>query len=298
MKTRLLPLLLFSFLVVPSTLFGWGEKGHEISTEAATFDVPNEMPQFFHEAYPELIYLANDPDRWRGAGPSLEAANPPEHFLDYEYVSALQLPPDRYAYLHLLETSGTLEKYGVSNSTPGFLPWRIAEISENLIVEWRLWRRADNPVAKREIEQEIIFMSGVLGHFVADSANPHHTTKEYNGWTRFPNPNHFRNDCDTHARFESVFISRAIDVKEVIPHVAPPQLRTDFFKTAMDSIAQSNALVERLYTIDRDGGFDVHNGTPEAREFAIARLAAGASLLRDLWWSTYKASEQAPAPRR
>ena len=31
-------------------------------------------------------------DRWRGGGPSLDAANAPDHFLDYEYVADLTLP--------------------------------------------------------------------------------------------------------------------------------------------------------------------------------------------------------------
>ena len=74
--------VLLILLFVSAPLFGWGEKGHYIVNEAATFGMPNDMPSFFYKAYPELIYLAYDPDRWRGAGESLDAANPPDHFLD------------------------------------------------------------------------------------------------------------------------------------------------------------------------------------------------------------------------
>src|SRR5205823_8418860 len=87
-------LLVSIVLLITSSAFAWGEKGHYLSNEAATFGLPTDMPIFFYKAYPELIFLAYDPDRWRGAGDSLDAANPPDHFLDYEYVAHLDLPPD------------------------------------------------------------------------------------------------------------------------------------------------------------------------------------------------------------
>jgi hypothetical protein len=76
---RLLTFILAMSLAAP--LLAWGEKGHYLSNEAATFGMPNDMPTFFYRSYPELIFLAFDPDRWRGAGESLDAANPPDHFL-------------------------------------------------------------------------------------------------------------------------------------------------------------------------------------------------------------------------
>src|SRR5712692_9681545 len=128
-------------IFVTTSAFGWGEKGHYIVNEAATFGMPNDMPTFFYKAYPGLIYLAYDPDRWRGAGESLDAANPPDHFLDYEYVADLQLPPNRYKFLSLLVSSRSLRRYGIYNDTAGFLPWKIAEMSQQLEQEFRIWRR-------------------------------------------------------------------------------------------------------------------------------------------------------------
>ena len=295
MKRALLPL---SFLFVCLPLFGWGEKGHYIVNEAATFGMPNDMPPFFYKAYPELIFLAYDPDRWRGAGQSLDAANPPDHFLDYEYVAGLDLPPDRYKFIELLRTSGTMRRYGITNTTTGFLPWKIAEMTELLTSEFRQWRFAPPRSRERDfIERDIIHVAGVLGHFAGDSSNPHHATFNYNGWI-LPNPNHYANDCEIHARFETEFVSHAIVLEDVTPGVAPPVLRTDYFKTALESIKESNSLVEKLYQLDRDGGFDVFRPvSPQGKAFAAERIAAGASLLRDLWWSAWRNSG-ARAPRR
>src|SRR5688572_23738887 len=121
---RLAPLLLIACIALPA--WAWGEKGHYFVNEAATHALPADMPHFFYQAFPELIWLGYDPDRWRDGGESLEASES-DHFLDYEYVAALKLPPNRYKYIDQLYTSGVLRRKGIENDDPGFLPWRIAE---------------------------------------------------------------------------------------------------------------------------------------------------------------------------
>jgi hypothetical protein len=294
-KRILLALLIALFA---TSAFAWGEKGHYMSNEAATFGLPNDMPQFFYQAFPEIVHLAYDPDRWRGAGESADAWNPPDHFLDYDFVADLKLPPGRYAFIALLESSGTLRKHGIANDTTGFVPWRIAEMTQLLERQFRLWRSSRPGSREREyIERDIINLAGILGHYVADSANPHHATFHYNGWVA-ANPNGYANDCEIHGRFESDFVSHAIDLADVTPRLAAPQQRTDYFETALALIRSSNALVERLYQIDRDGGFDVFRPvTKEGKDFTADRLAVGASVIRDYWWSAWRNSANRP-PRR
>lgn len=291
--------LVFTLLLSASNVFAWGEKGHYITNEAATYGLPNDMPAFFYRAFPELIYLAYDPDRIRGAGESLDGANPPDHFLDYEFVADIKLSPHRYKFISTLNSSGTLQKHRIYNDTAGFLPWRIAEMTQQLEQEFRLWRSARPGSVEREfIESNIVVIAGVMGHFVGDSANPHHATINFNGWV-MPNPNHYAYDCDVHGRFESSFVSHAVDVADVTPRLAAPQLRSnDYFTTALTFIQGSNALVERLYQIDRDGAFDTLRPVKaEGKNFAADRLAAGASLLRDLWWSAWRNSANRPPKR-
>jgi hypothetical protein len=283
-------------LLSPLPLLAWGEKGHSIVSEAATFHVPNAMPRFFHAAYPELVYLGYDPDRWRGSGVSADDLFPQDHFLDYEYVEHLDLPPGRLAFIDLLYKSGTLDRLGIRNGEAGFIPWRIAELCDLLTEQWRLWRRAPGDVERRAIEQSIIGLAGVLGHYVADAANPHHTTLNYNGWVE-ENPWGYATDCETHSRFESRFVSRAMAVGDVAPRVAPLVERSDYFATALGHVKQAHGRLHHLYSLDRDGAFSSVEIRPEAREFAAERLAAAASMLRDLWWSTWIESAN-PRPRR
>jgi hypothetical protein len=285
-------LVLLTILLAAPSLYGWGEKGHYLANEAATHATPPELPPFFHAAYARIIYLGYDPDRWRGTGPSLEAINPPNHFLDYEYVADLALPPNRYEYLQLLQTSGTLRRYGISMTTPGFVPWKIAEMSDELEQQWRLWRRTDSFSDRQQIEESIIRLAGELGHYVADSANPHHATIHYNGWVGVPNPNRYPTDCETHSRFESQFVSKHVELSDVLPHLRSIIPRTDYFETGLELIRDSQSRIETLYRLDRNGAFAYPRGSLTGKDFAADRIAVGASCMRDLWVSTWRNSEQ------
>src|SRR3954454_8312450 len=284
-------LVSIALLFTSANAFAWGQAGHLMSNEAATIGLPTDMPQFFYRQFPQLIWLGPNPDRWRGGGPALEASNSPDHEINYEYVAALTLPRDRYSFLALLTTSGTLRRFGIRNTEAGFLPWRIAEMCEQLTVEWRLWRAAAPGSPDRAfIERDIIRDFGVLGHFGADAAQPLHDTINYNGWIT-PNPNGYANDCQIHARFETEFVTHTMTTADIVAKMPAPRLRNDYFETAIGFIRQSNTLVERVYQLDKSGGFDIfRSASPEAKAFTAERLAAGASLLRDLWWSAWRNS--------
>lgn len=290
---KALVLLLLAALAVPHA-FAWGEKGHYIVNEAATRGLPNDMPHFFYRAFGDLVWLGFDPDRWRNNGESVEPATAPNHFLDWEYVEGLKLAPSRYAFIDTMYTSGRLRQHGITNAEAGFLPWAIAEEAQKLTAEFRVWRAAPAGSFERaNAERNIVNIAGVLGHYVGDGANPHHATMNYNGWAIMPNVNNYPVDCGTHSRFESAFVSHAVDVEMVVPKLAAPVLRTDYFAAAVEHVKGSNALVEHLYTIDRDGAFSPF-GPPSRTGIAFAtdRLAVGASLLRDIWWSAWKNSER------
>lgn len=284
------------FCLVSSNLFAWGEKGHLTVNEAATAGIPADMPEFFRRANADLTWLGYDPDRWKGGGESIDGANEPDHFIDLEYTNGLELPRDRYDFVALMVSSGRLRQKGLTYSETGFLPWRLTELSEKLTQQFRQWRNA-HPSERAIIERDIINTAGILGHFAGDAAQPLHATMLYNGWTD-PNPNGYANDCTIHARFETNYVSHATALSDL--KLAPPRnLGADYFAAAMEFIRASNAQVETLYRIDRDGGFDLLKpGAGEGKAFVTDRMSAAASFLRDLWWTAWKNSEQRAARRR
>lgn len=287
----------FLVLAISTPVLGWGEKGHAIVNEAATLSLPTDMPHFFYRSFPDLVWLGYDPDRWKSGGESIDATSP-DHYIDLEFLEGLNLSANRWQYVNESFRSGRLRQKGVDHADIGFLPWRIAELSEQLESQFRQWRFSRPRSGERAaLERAVINTAGNLGHYVGDAANPHHATIHHNGWLGV-NRENFAIDCGTHARFESQFVTRALTTKEVLPRVAAPSLQIDYFAAANAMIKNSNSQVIALYRIDRDGGFrPLGPISTEGFNFAANRLARGASMLRDLWWSAWKNSEK-PVRRR
>ena len=113
---------------------------------------------------------------------------------------------------------------------------------------------------------------------------------QYNGWTG-PNPNGYATDRQFHARFESIYVGSHITIGDLTPLVDPtPRVFPDVRAAIVAYLRESNGQVERLYQIDKAHPFDANTTAPENKAFAAARLAAGARMLRDLWWTAWMTS--------
>lgn len=290
---RLAPLApaasLLTLAAVAAPTLRWGAQGHEMAARAATAVLPPEMPAFFRSAEEQLVYLNPEPDRWRDrTAPEMDQAWSYDHYIDLENVSDAALgAPNRFAYLRALSAAG-LER---PDRDGGFLPFRIVELYQRLVAEWRLWRAERDPVQRGWIEERIVNDAGILGHYVTDGSQPHHTTIHFNGWAASaPNPEGYTLDRTFHARFETDFIAAHVRQSDVSARVvsAPRSLAGSVRPAVTDYIRASNAQVETLYGLDRDLGFDPSRPPrPETRDFAAERLAVGARMLADLWWSAW-----------
>jgi hypothetical protein len=66
----------------------------------------------------------------------------------------------------------------------------------------------------------------------------------------------------------------------------PKDLRGDIFDAYVAYLRHSKTYVEKVYQLEKAGGF-VGAGTPESRAFTAERLAAGASMLRDMIYTAW-----------
>jgi hypothetical protein len=283
-------------------LTAWGDAGHRMTGEAAALGLPSSMPAFFRNASRQLAYLDPEPDRWRDRGersldPALEGATAPDHFIDMEMappavLAAALRAPDRYAYLD------TLAAAGVKGVTMGLLSFRMLELSQQLREDFRLWRVAPDST-KSWIEARIIDDAGILGHYVADGSNPAHTSIQYNGWTG-PNPNGYATDKRFHSRFESAYVSANVRLSDLLPRVdTVARVFPDLRAAIITYLRETNSQVEPLYRLDKAHPFDSTTTQPENKAFAVERLAAGARMLRDIWWTAWVTSGQpVPMPSR
>jgi hypothetical protein len=282
-------------LAIPASLLAWGDAGHRMIGIAATQRLPDSMPAFFRRADQQLGYLNPEPDRWkdraeRNLDPALAGGFDPDHYIDMDLVPEAVLmralaAPNRYAY------ADSLRAAGVAVNTMGTLPFTILEQVQRLRGDFRLWRIAPDSTMRSWVEARIIDDAGILGHFVADGSNPHHTTKHHNGWVG-ENPRGFVNQPQFHFRFESAYVQTYIKLPDVLGAMSrPPRAYPDVRQAVITYLRESFSHLHTLYTIDQQTSFGLEAAnTTEQKQFAIARLAAGAEMLRDLWWTAWVTS--------
>lgn len=276
----------------------WGQAGHEMAARVATEAVPQEMPAFFREAADQLVYLNPEPDRWRNRDfREMDQAYQYDHYIDLENVPEAVVKPDgleprtRFTLLRVLYRAGIVRP----ERDVGFLPYRIVELYQRTVASWRRWRAEDDPERRRWIEELIVADAGVMGHYVTDASQPHHTTIHFNGWDAdTPNPEGYTRDNRFHSRFESGFVEAHVTVDDVRRHARrgrPPSVAGAVREAVFEHVAASHAEVETLYRIERDFGFEADRpASSKAKEFAARRLAAGADMLAALWWSAWMES--------
>jgi hypothetical protein len=297
-------LALLPLVAVPPS-FGWGNTGHTMINHLAAETLPADLPAFMRtpDAVNEIAWLGPEPDRWRGTGePELEAAQAPDHFIDIEYADMIgPLPRRRYDYIAALTaaeiTHPDLAKF-LDPQRVGFQPYITSEVWERLKSALRNYRDLS---AKHEdtkpVEAAILFYCGWLGHYVGDGSQPLHVTRNYNGWVEKDNPNGYTTERGIHWKFEGTFIDNAKipedDVQKLMTPLHPVE---DEWPAYMDYLRHTRTFTERVYQLDKVHAFD-GAGTPEGRQFAEERLAAGASELRDLIVSAWIESGK-PVPER
>ncbi len=298
---RLLFVLLVLPLVAAPSSFAWGSKGHTMINHLAAESLPSTVPDFLRTpaAIDEIAYLGPEPDRWRSrAEPELAAEQAPDHFIDLELADLIgTLPRGRYEYIADLYAYGLTHPKLASEMQPdrvGFQPYITEEVWQRLKSAMRDYRQlsAANQDT-RPVEAAIIFYAGWLGHYVGDGSQPLHTTVQYNGWTG-PNPNNYTTDHTIHARFETDFVNAAINESDVQAQMSPLQPINDEWTDYLAYLRHTNSLVEKVYQLDQQHGFE-GTGTPESRQFTAERIAAGASMLRDMIVAAWvKSAEPVP----
>jgi hypothetical protein len=299
---RFAALALLPLLAAPP-LFGWGEAGHRMINRLAAEGLPADMPAFLKtpEAINEIEYLGPEPDRWRSlAEPELNAAQAPDHFIDLEYADILgTLPRRRYEYIAALTAAEITHPDKAAVLQPekvGFQPYITSEVWERLKAAMRAYRDLSAKHADtKPLEAAILFYAGWLGHYVGDGSQPLHVSINYNGWALKDNPNGFTTEHTIHAKFETTFVAANIKPADVQSLISAAKPVSDEWDAYMSYLRHSQSLVEQLYQLDKQKGFD-GAGTPEGKQFTAERLAAGASMLRDLIYSAWIESAR-PVPQ-
>lgn len=160
MKKHLTVLL----LVITSLGFSsyrWGFYAHRRINRLAVFTIPPELIGFYKKHIVYLTENAINPDQRRYAV-EYEA---PRHYIDLDVYgdSALQVVPHNWFDAVEKYTEDTLQAYGI-------VPWHIT------LMKHQLTKAFEN----HDLDK-ILRYSADIGHYIADSNVPLHTTENYNG---------------------------------------------------------------------------------------------------------------------
>ncbi len=295
--------VLLPLIAVPPS-FGWGNTGHRLVNRIAVEMLPADVPAFLRSqaAVDEIEYLGPEPDRWRSpAEPELNAMQAPDHYMDLELADMINpLPRRRYEFIAAAYAASITHPAQARDLRPehiGFQPYITNEVWERLKAAMREYRSLG---AKHQdtkpVEAAVLFYAGWLGHYVGDGAQPLHTTVNYNGWVGKENPNGYTTEHKIHWKFEGIYVDANIREADVKPLVAPLHAVGDEFDDYLAYLRHSFTYVEKVYQLDKTGAFD-GAGTQEGKQFTAERIAAGASMLRDLIYAAWVESGQ-PVPEQ
>ncbi|MCI0919852.1 zinc dependent phospholipase C family protein [Sphingobacterium rhinopitheci] len=216
---KILITLITAFLYI---LFSsWGFYAHKKINESAVFLLPTELAIFYKKNIKEITNKAIDADK-RCYTDSLE---PPRHYIDINEID------DNIDSIPVHWRKAT-EKYTERKLiAAGIIPWQISRTYQNLVQAFKIKDR-----------NKIIRYSADLGHYIADSHVPLHTTSNYNGqqtnqigihafWeTRLP---------EMFAKHYNLFIGTASYVNKPL-------------EAAWEIVRKSNTMVDSVLTLEKE----------------------------------------------
>jgi hypothetical protein len=300
----------------------WDYSGHRMVNQAALASLPADFPAWVKTAAnaERVAFLAGEADRWRNTRiEPLAQYNGMDHYLDidqltdagidpgtvtdFRYDFAVQFAAGRAAHPAKFSVVDPAQNHDHTREWPGFLPWAIEEYYAKLQSAFSYLKAFEAEGHPDEIENaraNVIYLMGVMGHYVGDGAQPLHATIHHHGWVG-DNPRHYSTDTKIHALIDGSFIAfAAITPEEVVLLIKPaeplltavrPDGRNPVFVATMDYLLESQRRVEPLYQLEQKGAFALHGtASAEGRQFIQRQIARGGEMLGAIWLTAWRQS--------
>jgi len=301
--------VLFSHICI-----AWGERGHNIVTRVAVRLLPIsesfQMTTPFQRREFMLAHLSNVPDIvWRADNMSRKerGLNSPTHYINLDAVvdNPQQIMDFSLGYHTFFDLAKSKGLNLVTNV--GTAPWRVEQLHREMTNALISARDSDSAEFIRYVNQALLY-AGIMGHFVADLANPHHTTRNHDGY--------LTGNGGLHAYFEThvvneldLTLAEAVILRGSQPDYLEEQLlkahplsehgeiRSDPLKLIFALVLNSYQNLDRLHQLDKQHSIITQSDTgnrpakrkparvvvDDYREFVIERLAIGSAVLSELW---------------
>lgn len=301
-----------------SAVHAWDYEGHRMVNQVALAALPADFPAWVKtpENAERIAFLAGEPDRWRNSKDLvLQHYNGLDHYLDLEQladagIDVHTLTPFRYDFVAQYAAGRAAHPENFpsqdvgkdhTSSLPGLLPWAVAEYYAKLQSAFsylKTFEAHGRPEEVANAKANILYLMGVMGHYVGDGAQPLHATKHHHGWVG-ENPHGYSTAYGIHSLIDGGFIAYAkIRPAELMPLVkeakplstAPrPDERDPVFVQTVEYLQGSLQLVEPLYQMEKAGDFAVHGPVnAEGRKFIDAQLVRGGEMLGAIWLTAWR----------
>jgi len=296
----------------------WDYEGHHAINELALASLPADFGGFTLTSAMRnrIAFLAGEPDRWRNVGDlPLKHVNGPDHYIDLEDLKLYGLTPETLPLLRYdmvadiaRERTAHPEKFPPidpardadhTRELSGFLPWAITENYEKLKSCFSYLKTfqkyGGTPEEIADAQANIVYVMGVMGHYVGDGSQPLHTTMYFNGWIG-NNPHGYTTNQKFHAWIDGGYFHKTggIDVGGLAGkiHVAQRLVNANqpdgMFHDVVEFLFEQNKLVEPLYELEKEGKLSGEGDQGLAgRTFLDGQLVKGGQMLGDIWYTAW-----------
>lgn len=296
----------------------WDYEGHRAINELALASLPADFGGFKLTPVKKnrIAFLGGEPDRWRNVtNVPLKHVNGPDHYIDLEDLKWYGLTPDtlplmRYDMVAIIarERAAHPEKFPPidpaknadhTRELSGFLPWAITENYEKLKSEFgylkAFQKYGGTPEEIANAEANIIYVMGVMGHYVGDATQPLHTTMHFNGWVG-DNPHGYTTNRTFHQWIDGGYFHQTggINVGKLAGKIHPAERIKNagqpdgMFRDAVSYIVEQNKLVGPLYELDKEGKLTGEGDKGlEGRAFLDGQLVKAGQMLGDIWYTAW-----------
>ena len=296
----------------------WDYEGHHAINELALASLPADFGGFTltPASKNRIEFLAGEPDRWRNMGDlPLKHSNGPDHYIDLEELKLVGLTPEtlplmRYDFVAIIarERAAHPEKFPPidpardadhTRELSGFLPWAITENYEKLKSCFSYLKTFQNyggtPEEIANARANVVYVMGVMGHYVGDGSQPLHTTMHFNGWVG-DNPHSYTTSLKFHQWIDGGYFRQTggIDVGKLVGKIHPAERIKNagqpdgMFRDAVSYIVEQNKLVGPLYELEKEGKLtgEGEKGL-EGRPFLDGQLVKAGQMLGDIWYTAW-----------
>jgi len=297
----------------------WDYEGHHAVNELALASLPADFGGFtLTPALKDRIaFLAGEPDRWRNVSDlPLKHVNGPDHYIDLEDLklcglTPATLPPLRYDFVAdiALARAAHPERFPAINPAKdadhtreldGFLPWAITENYEKLKSDFTVLKTlrqyGGTPEEVANAQADIVYVMGVMGHYVGDGSQPLHTSKYFNGWDPNDNPKGYTTRQTFHAWVDGGYFKKTGGIKVEtlvgkinpaahIPNAGDPEA---FFRYVVAYLVEQDKFVEPLYEMEKNGQLTGEDGKGmDGVPFLDGQLVKAGQMLGNIWLTAW-----------